>query len=82
MNWDEAVWACANLGSGWRLPTKDELNLMYLNKDKLGVFDINAYWSSTEGNKSFEMWEQYFSDGDHSSASTFWKNHVRGVRSF
>ena len=82
MNWNDAVKACADLGSGWRLPTKDELYLMYLNKDKIGVYDINAYWSSTEGNKSLEMWEQYFSDGEQRSAGTFWKNHVRGVRSF
>jgi hypothetical protein len=81
MIWNDAVKACTDLGNGWRLPTKDELNLMYLNKDKLGVFDINAYWSSTEGNPS-NAWEQYFSDGEQRSAGTFWKNHVRGVRSF
>jgi len=48
MNWDDAMKACASLGDGWRLPTKDELNILYQNKDKIGGFDNNYYWSSTE----------------------------------
>ena len=40
--------ACAALGGGWRLPTKDELNILYENKDKIGGFASNNYWSSTE----------------------------------
>ena len=30
----------------WRLPTKDELNMMYLKKDEIGGFANNNYWSS------------------------------------
>ena len=37
MNWDDAMKACADLGDGWRLPTKDELNLLYENRIKLAV---------------------------------------------
>ena len=29
MFWNDAVKACTDLGKGWRLPTKDELNLLY-----------------------------------------------------
>ena len=36
MNWREAQNYCADLGDGWRLPTKDELNLLYENKEKIG----------------------------------------------
>ena len=43
LNWDDAVHACANLGSGWRLPTKDELYLMSNNKDYIGGFSSNYY---------------------------------------
>ena len=32
MNWNDAKKACAKLGAGWRLPTKDELNLLYQRK--------------------------------------------------
>ena len=66
MNWNDAVKACANLGSGWRLPTKDELNLMYLNKDKIGGFASDYYWSSTEYvflGEPTSAWIQGFSDG-------------------
>jgi hypothetical protein len=56
MNWQEAINACKALGNGWRLPTKDELNVVYKNKDKFGDFNFiislkytNKYfWSSTE----------------------------------
>ena len=60
MNWDDAKAACAKLGEGWRLPTKDELNLLYQNKDKIGGFSAAvSYWSSTEGN-GFLPWRQKF----------------------
>lgn len=38
MTWKDAVEACANLGNGWRLPTLDELEIIYENKDKIGGF--------------------------------------------
>ena len=47
MNWYDATKACADLGDGWRLPTKDELNILYKNKDKIGGFVDESYWSST-----------------------------------
>ena len=28
MTWDDAMKACADLGDGWRLPTKEELNIL------------------------------------------------------
>ena len=46
MDWMEATKACADLGDGWRLPTKDELNILYENKDKIGGFAYTYYWSS------------------------------------
>jgi hypothetical protein len=62
MNWDKAKEACANLGDGWRLPTKDELNLIYENKNVVGGVANNYYWSSTEGDDDY-AWFQYFYDG-------------------
>ncbi len=35
----------------WYLPTREELNLIYLNKDKVGGFE-HRYWSSTEDTKT------------------------------
>jgi hypothetical protein len=45
-NWHDAKVACLNLGKGWRLPTKEELNLLYQNKEKIGSFAPYAYWSA------------------------------------
>ena len=77
---------CANLTLGgysdWFLPSKDELNEMYLNKDAIGGFANNNYWSSTE-NDSSVAWCQYFFNG--SQYFVFGKNnyyYVRAVRAF
>jgi len=48
MSWKNAKKACEDLGDGWRLPTKDELNLMYINRVAIGGFANYYYWSSTE----------------------------------
>jgi hypothetical protein len=62
MNWVDAKKACAALGIGWRLPTKDELHILYQNKGKLGGFPDNFYWSSTEYDNN-NAWYQNFANG-------------------
>jgi len=83
MKWAEAKKVCQDLGDGWRLPTKMELNLMYeqLHKKGIGDFTDHWYWSSTEVS-AYEAWGQFFQDGgtfectkDHDS------QYVRAVRS-
>ena len=59
MNWEDAKKACENLGDGWRLPTKDELNILYQNKDVVGGFASKFYWSSTEFDNNI-AWTQNF----------------------
>ena len=82
MTWEDAMKACADLGDGWRLPTKDELNTLYQNKDKIGGFADYGYWSSTELDNDY-AWLQYFFNGYQSSG---YKKHfgyyVRAVRAF
>jgi hypothetical protein len=79
---------CANLTIGgysdWFLPSKDELNQMFLNLGLhgLGGFAINYYWSSTEYD-NYYAWRQifngfgyqYFNDKNVNSS-------VRAVRAF
>jgi hypothetical protein len=57
--WYNAKRECKELGKGWRLPTKDELNKMYDNKDLIGNFVNTNYWSSTEYNSNY-AWMQVF----------------------
>ena len=81
MNWEDAMADCEALGDGWRLPDKDELNLLYQNKEAIGGFATNYYWSSTETDANY-AWDQSFYGGVQNlnyKASTYY---VRAVRAF
>ena len=78
MNSFEAKEACADLGDGWRLPTKEELNILYENKDEIGGFASGYYWSSKELDYSIGGWAQSFSDGIQ--VETMGSLYVRAVR--
>lgn len=79
MNWETAKKTCAELGDGWRLPTKDELNLIYQIKDEIGGFANSYYWSSTEYNNT-SAWGQSFDDGKQYYYYKNGKSSVRAVR--
>ena len=80
--YDDAKVACAKLGEGWRLPTKDELNLLYQNKDKIGGFSAAVnYLSSTEYNDG-DAWRQYFGNGKQYFYYKYGEYYVRAVRAF
>ena len=81
MIWNDAVKACTDLGNGWKLPTKDELNLMYRNKDKIGGFADSNYWSSTEYNIGY-AWLQAFGSGIPYTSNRNYNGYVRAVRTF
>lgn len=71
--------------SGWRLPTREELNLVYQNLRKPGIItDGNWYWSSSKGGRfNSEMWLQEFSSGRQSTFSYYnMLASVRAIRSF
>lgn len=82
LNFKDAKDLCAKLGSGWRLPTKVELNTMYQNKERIGGFVKFIYWSATKYDNNFS-YGQDFSDGyaKHTPA-IFTINYVRAVRTF
>jgi len=79
MNWHKAKIACKNLGTGWRLPTKDELNMLYKNKEEIGGFASIYYWSSTEGGTNY-AWIQDFTNGYQFNSYKSTTNYVRAVR--
>ena len=78
-NWEDAMKACADLGDGWRLPTRLELLIMYDNKDEIGGFANNYYWSSSEFDNDY-AWLQLFSNGFQLIGSKGSGNYVRAVR--
>jgi hypothetical protein len=80
MNWEDANTECALLGEGWRLPTRGELLLMYENKNVVGGFANNFYWSSSE-HGNYDAWLQGFSNGYQYYYSKDGYYCVRAVRS-
>ena len=78
-NWEYAMKACADLGDGWRLPTRLELLIMYDNKDEIGGFAFGYYWSFTE-NDNYDAWTQHFSIGYQFYGSKYNLHYVRAVR--
>jgi hypothetical protein len=72
----------------WFLPSKDELNLLYLaykaDKDSgANKFNLTTsfYWSSTEFDND-TAWLQDFSSGNQGSANKAFSDNVRAVRAF
>ena len=67
----------------WRLPDKEELNLMYgnLHLKGIGNFSDNIYWSSSEDN-SYGALSQYFGNGYQDYLDKVSVLRVRAVQSF
>ena len=67
----------------WYLPSKDELNLLYLNlkKNGLGEFAYTFYWSS-QGDGTTHAWMQNFSNGGQGEQNRTTLANVRAVRAF
>lgn len=82
-NWDDARLYCFSLNiegkTGWRLPTKEELNEIYESDND---FEKSYYWSSTEYT-GYGAWSQYFNNGYQSnfSVKNYGDRFVRAIRS-
>ena len=88
-DWNKGAEYCAALKTNghpdWRLPTKDELNVLYNNSAAIGGFDTSGletfgwYWSSSEGDHGL-VWGQRFSDGTQGNHLKTYDSSVRCVR--
>jgi hypothetical protein len=67
--------------SDWYLPSKDELNQLYINRDAIGGFANNFYWSSTEIDNA-SAWGQKFSNGLQYYFYKYDTGYVRAIRAF
>ena len=65
----------------WFLPSKGELNQMFVNRVAVGGFSTNNYWSSSE-NLSNNAWYQVFANGTPSYIDKGYTTYVRPVRAF
>jgi hypothetical protein len=80
-----AASTAAAYGPGWFLPSKDELNLLYVQKvaGVVGGLTGDHYWSSSQDNNSTLAWLQNFES--HGSPNNYYKSNaytVRAVRAF
>jgi hypothetical protein len=68
--------------SDWYLPSRDELNQLYINRVAIGGFTNSYYWSSLEY-YSYAAWIQVFGNGNQNTedkGSSY--GSVRAVRAF
>jgi hypothetical protein len=65
----------------WYLPSKHELNLLYLQKGVVGGFAGSYYWSSTEDSTN-NAWSQDFNSGSQSINGKANGFGVRSIRAF
>ena len=81
-SWNDAIAACEALGDGWHLPTKEELNLLFSNKEKIDGFKEGDYWSCSEYSTA-SAWAQYWLSGNPGAQGNVGKTsayYVRAVR--
>ena len=79
---DKSVTYNGKTYADWFLPSKDELNEMYINRLAIGgFFDSSFYWSSTE-DPSSNAWFQSFSSGAQYYSNRNNDCRVRPVRAF
>ena len=81
-SWNDAIAACEALGDGWHLPTKEELNLLFSNKEKIDGFKEGGYWSCSEYSTPHAWFQRWYSgypgsQGYYNKAGAFY---VRAVR--
>jgi Protein of unknown function (DUF1566) len=65
----------------WFLPSKGELNQMYINRVAIGGFSTGYYWSSSERGGDY-AWVQYFNLGGQGNGTKTTAFYVRPVRAF
>ncbi len=87
LNLEDAKKACQALGKGWRLPTYAEMNIIFKNRDKIGGFEENMYWTSSVLNSnlgvSFKFWYSSKNSklGHKGSSQKSFLLYVRAVKS-
>ena len=78
----ETVGGITTIYGDWYLPSKHELNLLYLQKTVVGGVANGIYWSSTEYDDKY-AWGQGFPSGSQSSnLGKEFAFYVRAIRAF
>jgi hypothetical protein len=87
-NWKDAVDYCKKLKtngfSDWFLPSKEQLNQLYLHKSAVGGFvqDSGSYWSASESSDGGAWIKDFSHFGCQNAENKESFNRVRAVRAF
>lgn len=81
LNWYEAVKAAGGNGSGWRLPTSNELRVLYEQRKVVGGFASDDYWSATEQDIN-SAWVHGFAHGDQDRYNKYSSLRARAISAF
>jgi hypothetical protein len=79
---------CASLTTGdakageWYLPSKGELNQIYINRTIIGGFTIFSYWSSSENDNSSAWCQLFYDSSPYINNKTISDFCVRAIRAF
>lgn len=77
MTWDEAMNEFNNNPEcEVRLPTKEELSVIYYNKETIWGFIASYYWSSTENSNDYAYYENF----NNGSKNTYTKKNSFNIR--
>jgi len=81
-----AAKACKDYSGGgktdWFLPSKDELNMLYVCRNYMGEMGT-YYWSSSQGNYFVNFaWGQHFTNGNQGNGNKDDAVYVRAIRAF
>lgn len=79
LTWPEAIKYCKQLGEGWRLPTKEELDVMYKLHVK-GTLKFGNYGCWGEAKSETTAWSKGFNTGNIYENPTTNINYIRPVR--
>lgn len=79
LGWVDANKACSDLGDGWRLPSTNELNILYENISSIGGFKGILYWSNqnTGDDRAYALNLKFGTKKDWKKDNVF---NVRAVR--
>ena len=82
-----AAQLCSNYQGGnfgdWYLPSKYELNLMYLQRSVVGGFTSANYWCSTEYNATYSYYQNFGSQGYQTYTTKDYSSfYIRAIRAF
>lgn len=79
---DEAMKLISSQGRRWRLPTIQELNLLFKQKNVVGGFVNTFYWSSTMWDTRYVTCLSFPEEGQEQPCAKYAGHGVRAVRTF